>query len=118
MGLDAGAELGLEDKVGGGFSWQLWSLVTRFAAGLDLDEDLCGSLGVVDLMGGDLDLDEGGSLDISEDGSLGQGVVGCRCGLMMFRCKRVPDDDEDGFVLILLKTGAEILFLKTPLAVL
>ena len=46
------------------------------AAGLGLDEDLCGDLGDVDVLGGDLDLSGDGSLGVGKHGSLCQGVVG------------------------------------------
>ena len=49
--------------------------------GLDVDEDLCGGLGVVEVLGGDLDLGGDGSLGVGEGGSLDEGVVGLGLGL-------------------------------------
>ena len=51
------------------------------ATGLDLDEDLSRNLGLVDVLGGDLDLEEDSSLGVSEDRSLNQEVVGLGLGL-------------------------------------
>ena len=45
------------------------------AAGLDFNEELCGDLGVVDILDGDLGLGGDGSLGVSEEGSSGQGVA-------------------------------------------
>ena len=46
------------------------------AAGLGLDEDLCGDLGDVDVLGGNLDFDVDGGLVVGEDGSPDEGAVG------------------------------------------
>ena len=80
MGLGAVAGLGLEDEVvavvllgSSGLWWGVW-------AGLDLDEDLCGDLGDVDVLGGDFDLGGDGSLGVGKDGSLNEGVVGLGLG--------------------------------------
>ena len=100
LGVDAGVGLGLGDvdrdlrwvsmrllnlvlmtKVCGGVfgSSCLWWGV--LASCLDLDGPLCGDLGDVDVLGGDLDLDVDGSLGVGEDGSLDEGVVCLGLGL-------------------------------------
>ena len=58
------------------------------AAGLDLDEDLSRDLGLVDVLGGDLDLEEDSSLGVSEDGSLDQEVVRLGLGLEVDEVQR------------------------------